>query len=550
MSAITATITSNGDVMNSGFELLSIDVSREFNKVPIAELKLIDGNPANNQFEILDSGFFAPGKEVAISLRYEGDAAGEQTIFKGIVTDQGLELSGGTTTLNLELCDQAVRMTRQRKNAIFNNQRDSEIIASLVEENGLVRGTIAETTLVHPQMIQHYVSDWDFALSRAEANGQLLLANDGEVTTVNPAVGAADLTMTLGRDVIYDFNLHLSGLCQVEEVESVGWDVKAQKLSPAVGGTPFDLPQGDQLVSEFAPIMGGEKTTLVHPVALHPEELKGWANAQMVKTKLSFIKGWVKTEGRGDIKVGQTLQMLGVSGKFSGRNIITGIRHQVTAKEWVTLIQIGMDSVWFTSNRDVVDTQAAGLLPGINGLQVGLVEAHAQDPQNDFRVKVNIPAFGRQNGTVWARLASLDAGHQRGTFFRPEVGDEVVVGFLNDDPRQAIILGAMHSAANEPPYPVTAANGQKGIFTRDKYQLLFDEEAGLIQLSTSKDNQLIINETDGEVSIRDVHGNQWTMNKAGISINSATDMKIKVGGDFELQADGKVSIGGSTVDLI
>lgn len=550
MSAITATISRNGVKMNPGFELLSIDVTREFNKVPVAELKLIDGNLANNQFEILDGEFFAPGSEITVSLKFEGDPLGEQTLFEGIVTDQGLELNGGSTTLNIELSDQVVRMTRHRKNAIFNNQTDSMIIESLVEQNDLVPGGIKETTLAHPQMIQHYASDWDFALARAEANGQLLLANDGEVFTMTPEIGSADLTLIMGKNVIYDFNLNLCGLSQVQEVESIGWDIKTQKLSNPAIGTPFNLPQGSLKTSDFAKPMGGEKVTLVHPVPLHADELKEWANAQMVKSKLSFIKGWIKIAGDGALKVGQTLEIKGMSRKFSGKNIITGIRHQVNAKEWITLIQIGMDSDWITSKPDVVHAQAAGLLPGINGLQVGTVEAHAKDPENDFRVKVNIPAFGNQKGTVWARLASLDAGSQRGVFFRPEVGDEVVIGFLNDDPRQAIILGSMHSAANKPPLVVSAENEQKGICTKKNYQLIFDEGEGLIQLSTSQENQLVINETNGEVSIKDAHGNQWKMNKEGVSIEAAKDMSIKAGGDFEIAAKGKVVIGGKTVDLI
>ena len=37
-----------------------------------------------------------------------------------------------------------------------------------------------------------------------------------------------------------------------------------------------------------------------------------------------------------------------------------------------------------------------------------------------------------------------DAGENRGSFWRPEIGDEVVLGFLNSDPRDAIILGMLN----------------------------------------------------------------------------------------------------------
>ena len=68
-----------------------------------------------------------------------------------------------------------------------------------------------------------------------------------------------------------------------------------------------------------------------------------------------------------------------------------------------------------------------------------------------FALKVLLPGIDAKKGTIWARLASPDAGNERGFFFRPEPGDEVVVGFFNDDPRQAVILGAVYGAKNKPP---------------------------------------------------------------------------------------------------
>ena len=57
-------------------------------------------------------------------------------------------------------------------------------------------------------------------------------------------------------------------------------------------------------------------------------------------------------------------------------------------------------------------------------------ENFKDDPDKEFRVEVKIPAVTPRDGTLWARLCSPDAGKGRGFFFRPEVGDEVVVGFL------------------------------------------------------------------------------------------------------------------------
>ena len=50
---------------------------------------------------------------------------------------------------------------------------------------------------------------------------------------------------------------------------------------------------------------------------------------------------------------------------------------------------------------------------------------------------------------VWARVATLDAGNDRGTFFRPEVDDEVVLGFFHDDPAAWGLGGAFRTVEVE-----------------------------------------------------------------------------------------------------
>jgi Rhs element Vgr protein len=550
MAVTTATIKSDGKVMNPAFELLSIDVTREFNKIPIAELKLIDGDVSKKEFRILDGDFFEPGKKIEISLKYEGRPDTEEMVFAGVVVNQGLELNRSGTTMMVEISDESVKMTSLRNNALYTGKKDSEIIKKLVEQNKLKVGSFADTKLPHEQMIQYYASDWDFVLSRAEANGQLVVANDGEVSTVRPEVSSPSLVLELGKDTIYDFDFQVNGLNQYQNVESIGWDVAKQALTKASKGKEYQIQQGNFNIKTIAEAVGGEKATLVHPVSLHPAELKAWADAQVLKSRLSLLRGWIKIPGTSKLKVGQTIEIKGVSQRFAGKNIISGLRHQVTVSDWVTLVQIGMDADWFMSQSKVVDTQAAGLLPGVNGLQVGLVVAHEKDPLNEFRVRVNIPAFDRSKGTIWARLASVDAGAERGVFFRPEIGDEVVVGFLNDDPRQAIVLGAVHSSAHQPPLAPTAKNGQKGIVTKLKYQLLFDEENETISLATSAQNHILIDEKNGMVLIEDAHGNRVEMSKEGVTMDSAKDFTITTKGDFEIAAKGNVTIGGKKVDLI
>lgn len=73
------------------------------------------------------------------------------------------------------------------------------------------------------------------------------------------------------------------------------------------------------------------------------------------------------------------------------------------------------------------------------------------DPSNRNRVQVrvyNADGIDGQDGPVWARVAVPFAGDKRGTFFIPDVGDEVVVAFLGGDPRFPIVLGSLWNGAD------------------------------------------------------------------------------------------------------
>ncbi len=553
MAVVTATIKNGKKEMSGQYELLSIDVSKEFNKVPTAELRLIDGNVSTNEFNILDDDFFDLGEKIEIALKYEGKPAQNTTIFIGLIINKSLELNKFGTTLTIELSDEAIRMTNVRKNEVYTDKKDSDIIKQMLPKEA---ERITDTKVVHAQMIQYYATDWDFMVSRAEANGQLVMASNGEIAVFQPTIKEVSteespiFQLELGKNDIYDFDLKVNGSNQYHQVNSVAWDSTKQTLTEPAKGDEYQVPQGDYDISKIATAVGAEETTLIHAATMDTEELNAWSNAKILKSRLSFFRGWFKIPGTPNALVGDTIAIKGVSKSFTGKNIISGVRHEVTPEGWVTHLQIGMDPCWFTAQPNVTDTAAAGLLPGVNGLQIGVVKAHTEDPNYPFQVRVMIPALGPGQDTVWARLATIDAGAERGIFFRPEPEDEVIVGFLNDDPRQAIILGSMYSSVNKAPIPFDEKNSQKGIFTKSKYQLLFDEDKEVITLSTSEKNQISIDEKQKTIKMSDTNGNQVELSENGVMIISFKDCQITAEGNFSIEAEGNVSIKGSKVDLI
>ncbi|HEX7844753.1 MAG TPA: phage baseplate assembly protein V, partial [Chitinophagaceae bacterium] len=200
---------------------------------------------------------------------------------------------------------------------------------------------------------------------------------------------------------------------------------------------------------------------------------------------------------------------------------------------------------------------ASGIIPAVSGLQVGVVTQIENDPLSEDRVLVKIPMADAEADGVWARQALLDAGKERGSFFRPEVGDEVILGFINDDPRHPVILGMLNSSALPAIMPAKNVNHEKGFVTREKLTLWFNDEKKIIKIATPGKNSLTLDDDAGKIILKDQHNNEITMSEEGIMIKSAKDIKLEAASgklalssnELEAKANSSAKISGSSAEM-
>jgi uncharacterized protein involved in type VI secretion and phage assembly len=202
---------------------------------------------------------------------------------------------------------------------------------------------------------------------------------------------------------------------------------------------------------------------------------------------------------------------------------------------WITNVQFGLSDKWFAQSQKVAPPKASGLIPPVNGLMIGVTTKLEEDPEGEYRVLVKLPVIDANAEGVWARIALLDAGNERGSFFRPEIGDEVVVGFLNDDPRDPVILGMLHSSANPAPIEPADDNHEKGFVTRSGMRLNFNDENNVITIDTPNGNSVNLSEEDGGILIEDENGNKIELNSSGITMDTPSDFNLKATGDVNIE---------------
>jgi Rhs element Vgr protein len=513
---ITAKVYINGVVLGTDVSLMEISVSCIFNKIAGAKLRFLSGadtiSSRNNVLSNDDR--FKPGNEIKVQLGYDGTA---DTVFEGIIIKHGIKYSySGGPELLIEAKDKAIRLTGARKSAYFIQKTDSDIIQQLAA--GL-SPEVGSTSYTHKQAVQFDVTDWDFLLMRAEAAGMLVHTDNNKLVVKKPVIAAPVITATIGNNV-RDFEADMDARKVAQSITSQSWDYSQQTLEASQAGAAVFSEAGNISASELGAVIGAEPK-LSHTGHLEQTQLQDWTDAADMRRLLAKIAGRLRIDGSAALKPGVSMKLDGFSDRFNGNVFVTGVQHYYNGM-WYSDVQFGLRDDWFYKKEDVMDKPAKGLLAGVNGLQIGVV-MDVSDPDSQYRVKVKLPMVGDEEA-IWARVATLDAGDQHGSYFRPQIGDEAVLGFLNDDPREALILGYLHNKDTQAsPLPVDNGALQYGFITKEGVKLILDDTNRSMKLmvtTSSGGKSIIINDSSGAMELKDEHGNTIKMEASGITIQA------------------------------
>jgi Rhs element Vgr protein len=528
---VTFTIKINEEPMPEEVGILSIIVLKEVNKIPSSTILIQDGSASKQDFEVSNQEFFIPGNEIEILSGYKGQ---ESIIFKGIIIKHGIKIRSGMSMLIIECRDKSVKLTLGPKSKYFIDKKDSEAIGELIDAYGLEK-EIQSTPVQHKDLVQYDCTDWDFMLTRAEVNGQVCMVEDGKIIIKSPSLEGEPLKIFSYGDSILDFDAAIDARDQYQAVKASSWDPSTQELLEVEAQDPGIAGNGNLSPADLASVIGLDHLLLTHTGRVDQEELQAWADAQLLKKQLAKVRGRVGFMGTSEIKPGDLIQLEGLGERMNGKVYVSGVRHEIGRGAWKTDAQFGLSPDWFAEKRGANPMAASGLLPAMQGLQIGIVSQLQEDPDGEDRILVKLPIISPANAGIWARIAGLDAGNNRGSIFRPEIGDEVVVGFLNNDPRDPIILGGLHSSSMPSPIAGADDNHEKGLVSRSEMKLIFNDEKKSLTLQSPGGKSIAMDEDAGTLKLEDENGNKLMMNADGITIESKKKIILKTSDDIEVE---------------
>jgi uncharacterized protein involved in type VI secretion and phage assembly len=185
----------------------------------------------------------------------------------------------------------------------------------------------------------------------------------------------------------------------------------------------------------------------------------------------------------------------------------------------------------------VIETIVEARVPhGLGGRWYGVFPAlvtDVKDPDGQGRVKISLPWSPDTDGSryeVWARLATMMGGNNRGSWFVPDVNDEVLVAFEAGLPQRPYVVGCLWNGSDKPPESMDGGgkNYKKVLRSRNGVKITLDDRDGQEKmiLETPGGQKITLKDSPGAVEIIDSSGNSVKLETGGITVTASAKVTI------------------------
>lgn len=533
-------------------DVVEVTVENSLHLPDMATIKISDP-----QVDWIDDSRFTPGATIEISAGY-GPTASQ--IFDGeIVEIEPVFASDGAPYLVVRAFDKLHRLTYGRYMRSFLNVTDKDVIAKIAGEVGLAVD-VGSTSTLHKSLIQSGQTNLEFLQQRAAALGFLLYV-DGDKLVCKPPASASEVSLQMYQDLT-EFRPRLTTVGQSSKVLVRGWDSQAKR--PVVGQASSGSVRPQIGVSKGGGAMVKSAFSLDATFTVAAGNLADQDAAQKLAQAIldgqesRYIQAEGTTLGNPKIRAGSKVKVAGAGDRFSGTYFITASTHSfdltngyitsfgVSGMQPNTLVSM-LSSSSSASASVSVSAESSSSSGGSYSFAVGVVTDN-KDPENLGRVKVKYPMIADDFTGFWARVATPDAGNNRGFQFIPEVNDEVLVGFVMGDLNHPIVLGSLWNGHDAAPLPATQAIqggqvNQRIIRSRTGHQILIDDsdDKGGITIKDKKGNLIYLKAQDNSLTI-ETTGDIKLTTKGNLNMDVTGNASFKTQGNLALEATGNLSL--------
>lgn len=476
------------------------------------------------------------GQSVVIRLKHE--ISGDESIFKGIITEIGMEGERGISgTIHYKGYSPTILLESGKTMDSFMDYTLSAIVGEVVKNYGngveIVNKPLFNEQVPYVQMQEE--TGYEFLRRIAYQYGEWFYYDGQRLHFGNP---------------------------QKDKDETVTYDVDLDRVSFGSRMAPFHYSRHDYMAEDDRPLyaddsagVNGVNTYLANAIATSgavyqsPTTLYNGAvvgHPVHMNRLLEFEKGrdtaslvWLKGRSKTcRVRIGEPVAVKIPASMCDRRDLgryrVMSVIHEVDKNGVYSNTFEGIPaSMERIPVNDIVMPVAHSMLAKV---------VSNADPENQGRVQVQFVWQENQNKTTnWIRVRSLDAGKSkavpknRGFVFVPEKGDQVLVDFELGNPSCPYVSGSMFHANNGE--GGKSENSVKSIITRSGHLIEFNDDEGgewgitiedrkknTIKIDTSGDNILITANKNVTITA----GETMTLNAKNLNINVEENTNVNV----------------------
>ncbi|SIS70457.1 phage baseplate assembly protein V [Chryseobacterium gambrini] len=519
--------------------LKEAQVTFELNKIPFAKFTFIASNPDVDTTADLPTDLLKKGQKIELKVTVNKKP---QTLFKGFIKSIENSISESSTTVKIECKDQAYQLTKPSNESDDSTETFKAKLDRFFSQANITNKIESKGQSWEEEYITHnpHTIPWDYLVGFLDSIGMMVNVRNGEFSTLDILEAVPEEKYAAENGInVFMFSGREDESKKLSKASIEYWDSSSQSMEKI---------EAEQEAEKNI------KTLTLNESRFLTSTMTRMANTFLKRSNHAVIQGELSTFGNLEAKAGDFLICNKVNKEIDKKKLLIRKEyHTFENASWKTEYTFGVESEQsFTEiNSPSVPAQQAqtGQTNSVSGLQIGVVTQIEEDPDNQFRIKVRIPTLSESGEGVWARLANVFSGNEMGSFFIPNVNDEVIVGCLGNNPDTPIILGSLYSSQNAMPFPIEKENYTKAFVTKEGTKIQLDDEKKSIELSTKKGNKLLISDDEKGFVLEDENGNKILMNADGITLDSSKDLILKARMDFKMDSAKAALSASATMDV-
>ncbi|MDH6141852.1 phage protein D [Kitasatospora sp. GP30] len=544
-------------------QLVSCEIDQS---VGLPDTVVLSYRDANHTF-LSDTGITI-GAQLQVSVvTVQGNT--QVKLFSGEVTALELDVDGTGSYTVVRAAALTHRLMRGRRVKAYRNMTTTDIVQQVAAGAGLSLGRVDSFSVVHQQLSQANVSDWEFLQYLAQESGALLRVDETgllEFVKPEPASSApapstpapqSPMVLEYGRNLMALRGV-LTGAGGANTVEVRGWNVATKNA--LVATEPSVTSQTVQPgLSPTIGATGSAKLTVTDTPYRTQAETTSTAESVAASVAAGFGELEAVVEGNPQLRAGTPVALGNVGPAFSGRYTATAVHHVLEPyRGYRTTVVVSA----------APDRSLAGLVLGGNAPQRGArmpglaiaVVTDVREPGDGQRgwVKLKFPWLDDTYVSDWVRTVQW-GGQGGGGVFSPEVNDEVLVGFEQGSLDSPYVLGGLYNGVDKPSQHevplIDAGSGKvnrRSLVSRSGNRLeLLDVpggQSGVRLASGDKKLEVRLDEQRGEIKLTVSGGlgggSSVTLSASGITLDAGTGEVKVTGGSVTVNGQTAVTVNG------